>query len=128
MNLHSIKFAIEVDARLIDPDRGHVASVTGHKVLDWSTGLGPCGRWVHRLNAEIDMATIRITQESYSRDRSKDLEKVIISTLAASPYRTTMAEVVRLNRELADDCKVETFIYKLEDVRGRIKAVERRGR
>ena len=128
MNLHSIKFAIEVDARLIDPDRGHVAAVTGHKVLDWYTGFGPCGRWVHRLSAEIDMATIRITQESYSRDRSKDLEKVIISTLSVAPYRTTMAETIKLSHDLQEDCKIETFIYKLEDVRGRIKAVERRGR
>ena len=128
MNLHSIKFAIEIDARLLSPDHRHSVDIKGHKVLDWSTGMGPCGRWVNRLSAEIDMETIRITQESYSRDRSKDLEKVMISTLTSSPYRTNVAEVVKLSRELSDDCRVETFIYKLEDVRGRIKAVERRGR
>jgi hypothetical protein len=121
MNLHSIKFAIEVDARLIDPDRGHVASVTGHKVLDWHTGWGPCGRWVYKLTAEIDMATVRITQESYSKDRQQD----IYQTHSLGMVGHTTASIIKLSNDLRDDRKIETFVYKLEDVRGRIKAVQR---
>lgn len=127
MNLHSIKFAIEVDARLLSPDHSHSVDIKGHKVLDWSTGMGPCGRWVGKLSAEIDMATIRVTQESYTRDRSEDLEKVRMSSLSVG-LPLTVGEIIKLSRELQEDSKVETFIYKLEDVRGRIKAVERRGR
>lgn len=132
MELHSIKFAIEVDARLIDPDRGHVAAVTGHKVLDWSTGMGPCGRWVGRLQAEIDMATVRVTQTSYSTDRSKELTELLELDRMATHGRPSnlghLYDLYDLSSELSADCKIETFIYKLEDVRGRIKAVERQGR
>lgn len=123
MNLHSIKFAVEVDARLLNPDHSLAANIKGHKVLDWGLGKGPCGRWVAKLSAEIDMATIRVTQESYSRDRSADLDRVDIATY--SLYRKNLSEIMELQMELRADRKIETFVYKLEDVRGRIKALQK---
>ncbi|ADV35665.1 hypothetical protein phiIBB-PF7Ap05 [Pseudomonas phage phiIBB-PF7A] len=132
MNLHSIKFAVEVEARLLNPDHSHAADVKGHKVLDWKLGLGPCGRWVDQLTAEIDMATLRIRQTSYSSDPTKELERVQRGLYkddgALEPFgpnkRDRMA-ALEARQRLIKDRKIETFIYKLEDVRGRIKAVER---
>lgn len=129
MNLHSIKFAVEVDARLLNPDHSHAVDIKGHKVLDWGLGKGPCGRWVGKLYAEIDMATVRVTQESYSSDRSDDIALVDswggLGHFSPKQRISHMGAMIDIQRQLHEDRKVETFIYKLEDVRGRIKAVQK---
>lgn len=141
MNLISIKFNVEspevITASLYDPHRPelgrtHVTRKAGLELVQFAKGLGPCGRWVHKLSAEIDFATVRITQESYSEDMQgllaelQELRGDSLSSIGKSVK--TQVRVMEIMRQVNESRKVETFVYQLGDVRGRIHAVEWRHR
>lgn len=76
---------------------GWLNTLTGEtKTHDFALGLGPCGRWVTELTVEIDLATVRVVQASYATERH-------------SFYRYAP--------------EVKHFVYRLEDIRGRITAL-----
>lgn len=140
MDLISIKFNVEspevITAHLYDPHRPelgrtHVTRKAGLELIQFSKGLGPCGRWVHKLSAEIDFATVRITQESYSEDMQAlhdEHEAAFAAALTIGMSSKATLRVREIREEIKKSRKVETFVYQLGDVRGRIYAVEWRGR
>lgn len=123
------------------------------KLHTYSLGLGPCGRWVSSLVVEISLASLTIKQESFTEDRdgaqrvawaeymtlqagllkargSHQLDGVgwdnvqyMTPTLGAWKERNTRnaAERERIGA-LRGETKV--FVYKLEDIRGRITALQ----
>lgn len=136
MDLISIKFNVESPEVITAVyERSTIKRKGMLELVQFAKGLGPCGRWVHTLSAEIDFATVRITQESYSEDMSALTEehtmlqhKILEAAHQGSSgikFRPRMGEIEKI---IQDSRKVETFVYQLGDVRGRIHAVEWRGR
>jgi hypothetical protein len=72
----------------------------------FGTGWGPCGRWVKSLEVSISLAAVEIRQESYARE-----------TWEADPG----ASVPMVNGATRE---IKHFVYKLEDIAGRITAIE----
>lgn len=123
------------------------------KFHTFSIGLGPCGRWVTQLTVEISLAALTIRQTSYSEDVNRaraaaarlhhqyvteeaqamgyrgydacgwDNVQHFIPSRAVwlKHYHDLTKEMRRLN-ELRGEDKV--FVYKLEDIRGRITAIQ----
>ena len=123
------------------------------KFHTFARGLSPCGRWVTNLTVEISLATLTIKQTSYSEDveakraechsrhymyireeaqalgRSgyeacgwDNIQYMIPSRQVwLKHYHDNAAEMRRLD-ELPEEVKV--FVYKLEDIRGRITALQ----
>lgn len=137
MDLISIKFNVEspevITAVLYDPqrptDKTSVTRKAGLELVQFAKGLGPCGRWVHKLSAKIDFATVRITQESYSEDMQAlhdELENIaaLVDIHGSRMSVKGRIRVREIQEEINKSRKVETFVYQLSDVRGRIHAVE----
>lgn len=100
----------------------------------FALGLGPCGRWVTDLKVEISLAALTITQTSYTEDMAAIQRRAIRELRAAHrdwepPYpdaaarRLVQAQTVceRLQKEPGE---VKVFVYRLEDIRGRIVALQ----
>lgn len=132
---------------------GWLNTLTGEtKTHDFALGLGPCGRWVTELTVEIDLATVRVVQTSYDIDyeaESKLLAKeynTLMSELYAADggmgekghgwdnlqYMTptkaswdlAYREYRRQRRAYEEHRpEVKHFMYRLEDIRGRITAL-----
>lgn len=122
-----VYFEIEADYRLHNPDNGTSTAITGRQKVDFKLGLGPCKRWVTELSIEVTISTLVITQVSRSEDPEVRLEA----------YRAAWDEIRKahpddkpalkdklhgMEIESVKDRKVETFIYKWDDVRGRVRA------
>ena len=139
--LHSIKFNVENPATLRTVEGPtKVLHKGGLQLVEFGLGWGPCGRWVGQLEYQIDLATLRIKQTSFSKDVtdfSLDHKELMARLITArhhaslsgrGPHRCAhvkaaekaLTDATKLHKE---DCKVETFIYQLSDVRGRIHAV-----
>lgn len=91
--------------------------------LNWSLGLGPCGRWVESLEVDITLAVVTIKQTSYERDYSL-AEKAAIARMEPAQHKGLWVLMCPELEELRRTKEIKTFIYKLEDVRGRIEAIE----
>lgn len=123
------------------------------KFHTFARGLGPCGRWVVDLQADVSLAALTITQTSYAEDINAklaechsrlhryiaeeaqavgsmgyescgwdNLEHMIPSReVWLKHYHDNSAEMRRLDA-LRGETKV--FVYKLEDIRGRITALQ----
>lgn len=91
--------------------------------LNWSLGMGPCGRWVESLEVDITLAVVTIKQTSYAGDLEA-LQRAAIARMKPEERKGLWilmcpeVDAMRLTEE------IKTFIYKLEDVRGRIEAIE----
>lgn len=79
--------------RYYDPHPLDLASSDGIKTHEFQLGLGPCGRWVTAMEVHVDLATVRVVQVSFSEDTSDDT------------------------------AETKVFMYRLEDIRGRIAAL-----
>lgn len=95
--------------------------------LNWSLGMGPCGRWVESLEVDITLAVVTIKQTSYEEDHSTLVRSAtdhLIETKGAWLQGPGPEFAEKLQRNVKTQ-EIKTFIYKLEDVRGRIEAIER---
>lgn len=132
---------------------GWLNTLTGEtKTHDFALGLGPCGRWVTELTVDIDLATVRVVQTSYDIDY-RDWDKRLASDHVAlmgelfaatgdsvekghgwdnpqymTPTKERWDSVYRAHtrqrREFNEHKpEVKHFIYRLEDIRGRITAL-----
>lgn len=132
MDLISIKFNVESPEVITAVyERTTIKRKGMLELVQFAKGLGPCGRWVHKLSAEIDFATVRITQESYSENMQALHDELAgITATAQTCIMSVKAQkrVIEIREEINKSRKVETFVYQLGDVRGRIHAVEWRGR
>lgn len=132
---------------------GWLNTLTGEtKTHDFALGLGPCGRWVTALTVEIDLATVRVVQASYDIDYEEISNRLVseYSVLMGALFTATgdSAEKGRgwdnpqymtptkerwdamyknycHQRRVLEDHKPEVkhFVYRLEDIRGRITAL-----
>lgn len=94
--------------------------------LNWSLGLGPCGRWVESLDVDITLAVVTIKQTSYAEDHTV-LMKAAMAHIIENKGAWQLGPGPEYAEELQRNVKtqeIKTFIYKLEDVRGRIEAIE----
>lgn len=146
--LINIKFTIENPPHLrhVD-DNVTVKHKGGLELVEFKTGWGPCGRWVAKIEHKIDTATLRIKQTSFSKDMTdgaaRHVELVKSAMKAQATWRSSFkkgnpdeadrllaiakAAQAAMEAHVAfakEDIKVEHFVYQLEDIRGRIKAVE----
>lgn len=123
------------------------------KFHTFAMGLGPCGRWVTELQADVSLAALTITQTSYAEDINAKLAEchsrlrqyireeaqatgsmgydacgwdniqwmIPSREVWLKHYRDNAKEMQRLDA-LRGETKV--FVYKLEDIRGRITALQ----
>lgn len=120
-----VYFEIEADYRLHNPDNGTSTAITGRQKVDFKLGLGPCKRWVTELSIEVTISTLVITQVSRSED-PEVADEVYNSALyeyhRLEGAKGTGQRIHELSTFREKDRKVETFIYKWDDVRGRVRA------
>lgn len=123
------------------------------KTHDFALGLGPCGRWVTELTVEIDLATVRVVQTSYEVDhgalkarldqKREELRAEQVRAIGSiktgrgwgwdnlqymtptkeswdAHYKAYQAERWALGVFTPE---VKHFVYRLEDIRGRITAL-----
>lgn len=132
---------------------GWLNTLTGEtKTHDFALGLGPCGRWVTALTVEIDLATVHVVQTSYDIDYEAEDKRLTTEYLALMhehfvaqgdsaekghgwdniQYMTpTKASWEQAYREYGRQRweqerhkpEVKHFMYRLEDIRGRITAL-----
>lgn len=100
--------------------------IASTKELNWSLGMGPCGRWVESLEVDITLAVVTIKQTSYAKDGRAMLKELVdgmgdeVKRVNGGFHWVTSGEII----ENSKTKEIKTFIYKLEDVRGRIEAIE----
>lgn len=123
--------------------------VTTH---DFTLGLGPCGRWVTELVVEIDLATVRVQQTSYDIDwvaensrlaseycalvaeqrialgdgfeKGHGWDNLLYMTPTEASWTQAYKEHCRQRQEYeGHKPEVKHFMYRLEDIRGRITAL-----
>ncbi|WCD55441.1 hypothetical protein LABOLPEG_00039 [Pseudomonas phage phi 21A] len=106
--------------RFIGPHKNTLGHTCVH---EWYTGKGPCGRWVHTLDIKIDKDFVRIKQESYSKDQTELLQIVADLQAQVGVFHqvATMDRLLDADNLLRKDRKVEHFVYKMDDIKGRIK-------
>lgn len=124
MNVKLIKFKVSMPPKVVPVvgARGFLTVPQGCKDLVWQLGKGPCGRYVEGLEVTITLAAVTIRQVSYLKDAADSLRKwkVAIETGdTEGSYRHRMAI-----EENAASREVKSFVYKLEDIHGRIEAIE----
>lgn len=119
----------------------------------FALGLGPCGRWVSQLRVEITLAVVTITQDSFAEDLDTQLRRCHLKHHELSQERAmalgdygypcsgwdnvvTMTPTYDAWRKHQDDNAAEmnrlyslvvetkVFVYRLEDIRGRITALQ----
>lgn len=103
-----------------------------HKIGDttFELGLGPCGRWVERLEVVITDHLVRITQHSVGMDLKEVYRENRESAYAIrrggltadlkeyhqERYNVTCA----ILRKAREDYEIKEFVYKMGDIHGRI--------
>lgn len=96
--------------------------------LEWGLGVGPCGRFVDDLQVSITLTVLRIRQVSLKDDPTVLYDKYL-KTLEKFDKGKAKAKAVEDARShwaaAKKDRKVESFIYKIEDVLGRIQFTEK---
>ncbi|QZA71323.1 hypothetical protein ALEA_10 [Pseudomonas phage ALEA] len=117
--------------------------------VEFSRGLGPCGRWVSKLGYVVDRDLLRITQISFGidldakadeflkdirklNDEAKRIEKfgygdVMAMTLSQQEYEHRLVALENLGKECElafRDREFKEFIYKMSDVHGRIEVIK----
>lgn len=122
--IKEIRFKVLHSSALIDPDRQTHIAVTGQKEHVWVTGLGPCGREVVELSYSVTLAALTIRQVSHPKGFSELSERAMELVQHTTKGPKLVDELVAKHYALLDDRKVEQFVYKLEDIVGRIRAIE----
>lgn len=87
--------------------------------LNWSLGMGPCGRWVESLVVDITLAVVTIKQTSYVEDHTA-LTMAATAHLIETEGQWLQGPGPEFAEKLQRNVKtqeIKTFIYKLEDVR-----------
>ena len=112
MHVKQIKFNV--------PDRNPARTTT----LNWSTGKGPCGRYVEVLEVTITLAAVTIRQVSYEHDPGVIMARWHKIATADQKDQAEYAKVQKAYEENQSSREIKSFIYKLEDIRGRIEAIE----
>ena len=90
--------------------------------LNWSTGKGPCGRFVEGLEVNITLSAVTIRQVSYKADPHAILRDWHAASLTGDSAKRF--DIGQAAEENSKSREIKTFTYKLEDVRGRIEALE----
>lgn len=123
--------------------------------VEFKLGLGPCGRYVDKLESQIDYHGITITQTSYPEDfghvfktwhtlqenwlreyrlihgRYSDgvgfdnKQHMSLNEEGLKALHERATEYANKASELQKQREIKTFFYKLEDVRGRIVAIKK---
>ncbi|NBF03791.1 hypothetical protein GV819_15970 [Pseudomonas sp. Fl5BN2] len=111
MNLKEIKFYAQHPTK-----EGLIETV-------FRLGQGPCKRWVERLSVEITLAALTIVQESHEEDYSA-LENDYYKRLRAGALDTEVRAMNEHLHRLRATRETKRFVYKLEEIHGRITAIE----
>lgn len=100
--------------------------IASTKELNWSLGMGPCGRWVESLKVDITLAVVTVTQTSFTEDPTPHYVKWMSLCTVNRTARESevLKEAHKSYYDVYGTKEIKTFIYKLEDVRGRIEAIE----
>ncbi|AHZ94987.1 hypothetical protein phiPSA2_06 [Pseudomonas phage phiPSA2] len=112
-----------------------------HKLADttFALGLGPCGRWVQRLEVEVTDHLLRIRQHSTEFDitevaaENSESERMIAYHQGRYPWlkKELSADLLEFHKERFNTTKallrkanegyeIKEFIYKIADIHGRI--------
>ena len=116
-----IRFKVDHDATLLNPDHSFAANVKGVKEQTWTLGLGPCGREVSALEYEICLYALTIKQTSYPVGFLKAQDDAM-QVIRMEPKGPRREEIIAGYYKLLEDVKVELFVYPLDTIRGRIRA------
>lgn len=124
--IKEVSFKVTQDAVLVNPENGTRTAVTGHKVHSWALGLGPCGREVAELSYEITLAGLTIRQVSFPKGYLEVYDRAMQAmrhSRLTNPQEGD-SEALKKYWGLNGQSKAERFTYKLEDIVGRIRALE----
>lgn len=83
--------------------------------LNWSTGKGPCGRFVEGLEVAITLSTVTIRQVSYKADPIALLQEWSAAAMGGDSAKRF--DIGQAAEENSKSREIKTFTYKLEDVR-----------
>lgn len=112
-NVNSISFKV-----------AHGSTLRAVSEQTWGLGLGPCGREVSELSYEITLATLTIRQVSHPVGYLESREEVLRMLREGQTFTANRPLVEAQKRhESFIDPKRELFVYRLEDIVGRIKAL-----
>lgn len=136
-----IRFKVMVDNVLIDATHQTRIAVSGHKEHVWTLGKGPCGKNVTGLRYELTLAALTIIQTTGHADlhflEARAIAAMQRHNLTIDQYGAPLEsreainkarqEVERLRTEVEvarAEAETKRFIYRLEDIVGRIVAIE----
>ena len=124
MNVKQIKFNVDMPSKIhrLESSKALISVPQGPKELMWSLGKGLCGRYVEGLEVTISLATLTIKQVSYEHDSGALMDRWRRIDRRSGPEE--YADVQKAYEENSKSREIKTFTYKLEDVRGRIEALE----
>uniref|UniRef100_A0AB74UPW9 Uncharacterized protein n=1 Tax=Salmonella phage Phylax-28 TaxID=3349226 RepID=A0AB74UPW9_9CAUD len=117
--------------------------------VEFSKGLGPCGRWVSKLGYVVTADLLTITQISFEIDLASKADEflsgvhelnheaqrieqhgygnVMAMTLSQHDYEHKLVALENLGEECNQAFKgreIKEFIYKMSDVHGRIEVIK----
>lgn len=126
MNVKHIKFKVAMPPKVVPVAgvRGFLTVPQGCKDLVWQLGKGPCGRYVEGLEVTITLAAVTIRQVSYKHDPGVIMARwhKIATTDQKDPEE--YAKVQKAYEGNQSSREIKSFVYKLEDIHGRIEAIE----
>lgn len=124
MNVKHIKFKVAMPPKVVPVigARGFLTVPQGCKDLVWKLGKGPCGRYVEGLEVTITLAAVTIRQVSYKHDPGVIMDRW--RKLSDQPNPTYYHDVQQAYEANAATREIKSFVYKLEDIHGRIEAIE----
>lgn len=122
--ISEIRFKVLQDSALIDPERQTHITVKGQREHVWELGLGPCGREVSELSYEISLVALTIRQTSHPKGFSEDCDRRMKLALTMPTGTKERQDAVDDYYEALRVQKVERFVYPLDQIVGRIRAVE----
>lgn len=95
------------------------------RLHEWALGLGPCGRVVTELTVGVTLSTVTIHQRSDPQGFEKTRDEFVdLMRQRRGPFglnSVSRARYHELRDIVRDASKLDVFVYKLEDVQGRIK-------
>ena len=124
MNVKQIKFNVDMPSKIhrLESSKALISVPQGPKELMWSLGKGPCGRYVEGLEVTITLSAVTIRQVSYKADPHAILRDWHAASLTGDSAKRF--DIGQAAEENSKSREIKTFTYKLEDVRGRIEALE----
>lgn len=122
--ISEIRFKVLQDSVLIDPERQTHTAVKGHREHVWALGLGPCGREVSQLEYEISLVALTIRQTSHPKGFAEDCDRLMKVAMSLPRVSDEHYKAIDAYHALMETPKVERFVYPLDQIVGRIRALE----